>query len=151
MIFTFIPYLTKDFMISKKCKYAIKALLYLADHQSEGKSIFSSEIAEKEKIPKKFLETILRELRNFKLLQSQRGKTGGYRLLKDPKDIYLAELIRQVDGPIAMLPCVSLNYYASCDECDEENCQIKNVFEEVRDKTLKILTTTSINSMRNKL
>jgi Rrf2 family protein len=136
-------------MISKKCKYAIKALLYLADHQSERRSIFSSEIAEKEHIPKKFLETILRELRNFKLLQSQRGKTGGYRLLKDPKDIYLSDLIRQVDGPIAMLPCVSLNYYASCEECDEENCQIKSVFEEVRDNTLKILTKTSIDMMRH--
>ena len=108
-------------------------------------------MSEQEKIPKKFLETILRELRNFKLLQSQRGKTGGYRLLKDPKDIFLAELIRQVDGPIAMLPCVSLNYYASCEECDEENCQIKNVFEQVRDKTLKVLTTTSIDSMRSKI
>ena len=136
-------------MISKKCKYAIKALLYLADHQSERRSIFSSEIAEKEHIPKKFLETILRELRNFKLLQSQRGKTGGYRLLKDPKDIYFSDLIRQVDGPIAMLPCVSLNYYASCEECDEENCQIKSVFEEVRDNTLKILTKTSIDMMRH--
>ncbi len=138
-------------MISKKCKYAIKALLYLADHQSEGRSIFSSEIAEKQHIPKKFLETILRELRNFKLLQSQRGKTGGYRLLKDPKDIYLSDLIRQVDGPIAMLPCVSLNYYASCEECDEENCQIKSVFEEVRDNTLKILTATSIETMRDQV
>lgn len=138
-------------MISKKCKYAIKALLYLADHQSEKRSIFSSEIAEKENIPKKFLETILRELRNFKLLQSQRGKTGGYRLLKDPKDIFLAELIRQVDGPIAMLPCVSLNYYAACEECDEESCQIKNVFEQVRDKTLKVLTKTSIECMRKRI
>ena len=138
-------------MISKKCKYAIKALLYLADHQSDDRSIFSSEIADQEKIPKKFLETILRELRNFKLLQSQRGKTGGYRLIKDPKDIYLAELIRQVDGPIAMLPCVSLNYYSSCEECEEESCQIKNVFEQVRDKTLNILTTTSIDSMRNQV
>ena len=64
-------------MISKKCKYAIKALLYLADNQSEERSIFSTEIAEKEKIPQKFLETILRELRNFQLLQSKRGKTGG--------------------------------------------------------------------------
>ena len=126
-------------------------MLYLADHQSEDRSIFSSEIAEQEKIPKKFLETILRELRNFKLLQSQRGKTGGYRLLKDPKDIFLAELIRLVDGPIAMLPCVSLNYYASCEECDEENCKIKSVFEQVRDKTLKVLTSTSIDSMRSKI
>jgi len=138
-------------MISKKCKYAIKALLYLADHQSDERSVFSSEIAEKENIPKKFLETILRELRNFKLLQSQRGKTGGYRLIKNPDDIYLSELIRMVDGPIAMLPCVSLNYYSSCEECDEENCEIKRVFEKVRDRTLEVLTTTSISSMKNKV
>ena len=138
-------------MISKKCKYAIKALLYLADHQFDERSVFSSEIAEKENIPKKFLETILRELRNFKLLQSQRGKTGGYRLIKNPDDIYLSELIRMVDGPIAMLPCVSLNYYASCEECDEENCEIKRVFEKVRDRTLEVLTTTSISSMKNKV
>ena len=81
----------------------------------------------------------------------RQSKQRRYRLIKDPKDIYLAELIRQVDGPIAMLPCVSLNYYASCEECDEENCQIKNVFEQVSDKTLKVLTTTSIDSMRSKI
>jgi Rrf2 family protein len=134
-------------MISKKCKYAIKALLYLADHQSEGRSIFSSEIAEQENIPKKFLETILRELRNFQFVQSKRGKAGGYKLLKEPKDINLADLMRAVDGPIAMLPCVSLNYYANCEECDEKVCKIKPVFEEVRDKTLKILNTTTIDKM----
>lgn len=134
-------------MISKKCKYAIKALLYLADHQSEGRSIFSSEIAEQENIPKKFLETILRELRNFQFVQSKRGKAGGYKLLKEPKDINLAGLMRAVDGPIAMLPCVSLNYYANCEECDEKVCKIKPVFEEVRDKTLKILNATTIDKM----
>ena len=138
-------------MISKKCKYTIKALLYLADNQLEDRFIFSSEIAKNEKIPKKFLETILRELRNFKFLQSKRGKEGGYRLLKKPEDIFLTELIRLVDGPIAMLPCVSLNYYATCEECDEETCQIKNVFEEVRDRTLEVLGTTSIASMRKML
>ena len=135
-------------MISKKCKYAIKALLYLADNQSEDRSIFSTEIAEKENIPQKFLETILRELRNFQLLQSKRGKTGGYKLLKKPSDIKLAELMRMMDGPIALLPCVSLNYYASCDECNETTCTIKPVFEKVRDQTLSILGNTSIEMMR---
>lgn len=135
-------------MISKKCKYAIKALLYLADNQSEKRSIFSTEIAENENIPQKFLETILRELRNFQLLQSKRGKTGGYRLLKKPSEIKLAELMRMMDGPIALLPCVSLNYYASCDECNETTCTIKPVFEKVRDQTLSILGNTSIEMMR---
>ncbi len=136
-------------MISKKCKYAIKALLYLAAHQHEDRAIFSTEIAEKEMIPKKFLETILRELRNFQILHSKRGKTGGYKLLKSPETINLVELIRLMDGPIALLPCVSLNYYASCDECDEKNCQIKGVFEEVRDRTLEVLTTTTIGQMKD--
>jgi Rrf2 family protein len=135
-------------VISKKCKYAIKALLYLADNQSEERSIFSTEIAENENIPQKFLETILRELRNFQLLQSKRGKTGGYKLLKKPSEIKLAELMRMMDGPIALLPCVSLNYYASCDECNETTCTIKPVFEKVRDQTLSILGNTSIEMMR---
>jgi len=135
-------------LISKKCKYAIKALLYLADNQSEERSIFSTEIAEKEKIPQKFLETILRELRNFQLLQSRRGKTGGYRLIKQPSEIKLADLMRMMDGPIALLPCVSLNYYATCDECDETTCTIKPVFEKVRDETLAILGNTTIEMMR---
>lgn len=135
-------------MISKKCKYAIKALLYLADNQAEGRSIFSTEIAVKENIPQKFLETILRELRNFQLLQSKRGKTGGYKLLKQPSEIKLTDLMRMMDGPIALLPCVSHNYYASCEECDESVCTIKPVFEKVRDQTLSILGNTTIESMR---
>ena len=135
-------------MISKKCKYAIKALLYLADNQADDRSIFSTEISEKEQIPHKFLETILRELRNFQLLQSKRGKTGGYRLLKKPSEIKLVDLMRMMDGPIALLPCVSLNYYAPCDECDEETCTIKPVFEQVRDQTLAVLGNTTIEMMR---
>ncbi len=138
-------------MISKKCKYAIKALLYLAAHQEDSRPIFSAEIAEQEKIPKKFLETILRELRNLQLLQSRRGKMGGYRLIKDPEAIKLSDLIRFMDGPIALLPCVSLNYYTSCEECQEESCTIKGVFEQVRDQTLTILSQTSIASMREKI
>lgn len=136
-------------MISKKCKYAIKALLYLADTQNEQRSIFSTEIAEQESIPQKFLETILRELRNFQLLQSKRGKTGGYRLLKQPSEIKLVDLMRMMDGPVALLPCVSLNYYAPCEECDETTCTIKPVFEQVRDQTLAILRNTTIDSMRS--
>lgn len=135
-------------MISKKCKYAIKALLYLADNQNEKRSIFSTEIAEQESIPQKFLETILRELRNFQLLQSKRGKTGGYRLLKQPSEIKLVDLMRMMDGPVALLPCVSLNYYAPCEECDERTCTIKPVFEKVRDQTLEILRNTTIETMR---
>jgi Rrf2 family protein len=95
------------------------------------------------------LETILRELRNFQILQSRRGKTGGYRLIKQPNEIKLTDLMRMMDGPIALSPCVSLNYYASCEECNEKTCTIKPVFEKVRDQTLSILGNTTIESMRH--
>jgi Rrf2 family protein len=107
----------------------------------------SSEIAAQENIPKKFLEAILHQLKNNQILSSKRGAHGGYKLLKDPADISLTEIMRIIDGPIALLPCVSLNYYESCGECDEKKCKIKGVFEEVRDRTLEILTKTTIASM----
>ncbi len=134
-------------MITQKCKYAIKAILYIAKHQTDEKLVFASEIAEKEKIPKKFLETILRDLRNHGIINSKRGKFGGYHLLKKAENINFTDIIRIVDGPIAMLPCVSLNYYQTCDDCDENCCQIKNVFEKVRNATLDVLNNSSIDKL----
>lgn len=134
-------------MISNKCKYAIRALQYIAKHNGEGKAIMSSEIAAQESIPKKFLEAILHQLKNNQLLTSKRGAHGGYKLLKDPDKISLTEVIRIIDGPIALLPCVSLNYYESCGECNENSCKIRGVFEEVRDRTLEVLSNTTIASM----
>jgi Rrf2 family protein len=134
-------------MISKKCKYAIRALIYITNNQEELGLVDSARIAEFEKIPKKFLESILHELRNNRILHSSRGKFGGYKLLKHPSEIKLTELIRIMDGPIAMLPCVSLNYYAKCDECDETTCVIKPVFEKIRDLTLDVLNNQNIHKM----
>lgn len=134
-------------MISNKCKYAIRALQYLAIHMDEDRAIMSSEIAEKNNIPKKFLEAILHELKNNQFLASKRGSSGGYKLIKDPNKITLTEVMRIIDGPIALLPCVSLNYYQSCDGCEEQSCSIKGVFEEVRDRTLDVLNNTTIASM----
>lgn len=135
-------------MISKKCKYAIKAILYIARNEQQNKAIFSSEIAENEGIPKKFLESILLDLRNNGILRSRRGKNGGYSMLKRPEEINFTEIIRIMDGPIAMLPCVSLNYYSPCLECkDEETCVIRNVFEKVRDATLDVLNNSSFEKM----
>ncbi|CAI8246129.1 MAG TPA: transcriptional regulator [Flavobacteriaceae bacterium] len=136
-------------MISKKCKYALKALTFMAKNKDRSTPIFSSEIASKEGIPKKFLEAILRELRNVQILQSRRGKNGGYRFNKPPNEIYLTEVMRVIDGPIALLPCVSLNYYAPCEACEENVCSIKGVFETVRNETLSILGNTSIQSLVN--
>jgi len=137
-------------MISNKCKYAIRALQYIALQKEENRSIMSKEIAEKNSIPKKFLESILHTLKTNKLLSSKRGSCGGYKLLKDPSEITLTEVIRIIDGPIALLPCVSLNYYQSCDGCDEQCCTIKGVFEAIRDQTLEVLSNTTIASMNEK-
>jgi len=134
-------------MISNKCKYAIKALTYIARYEDGSKTVMTADIAREQNIPRKFLEIILRDLRNNRILESRRGKDGGFRLLRPSEEISLTEIMRIIDGPIAMLPCVSLNYYRSCDECEEEVCQIKGVFEQVRDRTLEVLNGKTIKSL----
>ncbi|MDX2133887.1 MAG: Rrf2 family transcriptional regulator [Saprospiraceae bacterium] len=132
-------------MISKRCKYAIKAILYIARHQYRERPIFSTEIATEEHIPQKFLESILRDLRNHSILISKRGRNGGYQLHRDPGDINLIEIIRIMDGPIALQPCVSLKYYAPCEECiSEKDCVIRQVFIQVRDATLDIFHKATV-------
>ena len=131
-------------MLSKKTKYAIKALVILGKNTDQP-PMQISKIAEQERIPKKFLEQILLDLRNAGFLYSKKGAGGGYSLNKDPKDIYLVNILRITDGPVAMLPCASLNFYHKCDECHlETTCGIRDVFVEVRDATLNILSKTSI-------
>jgi len=131
-------------MLSKKTKYAIKALVILGKNMDQP-PMQISKIAELERIPKKFLEQILLDMRNAGFLYSKKGAGGGYALNKDPKDIYLVSIMRVTDGPIAMVPCASLNFYHRCDECHQEtSCGIRDVFIQVRDATLKILTETSI-------
>lgn len=134
-------------MISNKCKYAIKALTYIARNSDSTKSVMTADIAREQNIPRKFLEIILRDLRNNRILESRRGKDGGFRLLRPAEEISLTEIMRIIDGPIDMLPCVSLNYYRSCDECEEEVCEIKGVFEQVRDRTLEVLNDKTIKSL----
>ncbi len=134
-------------MLSKKCKYAIHALVYLAERYQEG-PVHIQEIAEKKNIPKKFLEAILLELRKAKILHSKKGKGGGYYLYQKPSQVNLMEIMRLMDGPIAMLPCVSLNYYERCEECrSEKNCGIRDTFLKVRDETLDILGGSTLDKI----
>ncbi|TAG99896.1 MAG: Rrf2 family transcriptional regulator [Sphingobacteriales bacterium] len=125
-------------MLNKKTQYALQALQYLAEHQNQG-PVLISEIAEQKKIPLKFLENILLELRKEGILESKKGKGGGYFLNLPPQKIPLARIIRLIHGPIAMLPCVSLYFYERCANCDEDNCGLHDTMIEVRDATLKIL------------
>ncbi|MEZ0486074.1 RrF2 family transcriptional regulator [Fibrella aquatica] len=134
-------------MISKKAKYAIKALKTLTELYGEG-PVLISQIAARESIPQKFLEAILLELRNQGMLQSQKGKGGGYLLRVDPERITLAQVIRVIDGPIAPTPCVSLNFYVRCDDCeDEETCAIRPIMLQVRDANLAVYETTTLQML----
>lgn len=125
-------------MLSKKTQYALKALGYLAGKYGEG-PVLISEISKNKKIPIKFLETILLELKQKNILDSKKGKGGGYYLLQSPKKTTLAQAIRLVGGPIALLPCVSLNFYEKCADCDETTCGLNKAMMITRDATLKIL------------
>jgi len=127
-----------------KTKYGLKALSYLA-RQEFSVPVLISEISESENISKKFLESILLTLKKNGVLASKKGKGGGYYLLKRPNQIKISTVIRVLEGPIAMLPCVSLNYYEKCDDCDnEEKCSLNRLMVEVRDNTLKILENKTL-------
>ena len=131
-------------MLSKKTKYGLKALSYLAK-QEPNVPILISDISESENISKKFLESILLTLKKSGILSSKKGKGGGYYLIKNPNDIKISTIIRLLEGPIAMLPCVSLNYYEKCDDCkSEERCSLNILMAEVRDSTLKILENKTL-------
>jgi Rrf2 family protein len=134
-------------MLSKKTRYAMLALTKLAREYGNG-AILISEIAKSENIPQRFLESILLELKKTGILGSKLGKSGGYYLIKRPKDIVLADIIRHFEGAIAMLACVSENSYQPCEFCkDEKTCKIRKVFKELRDHALKVLTNTTLNDL----
>lgn len=135
-------------MLSKKSKYAIKALVSLAKNYGNSVPLKISQISESEKIPRKFLETIMVELRNNGLVHSKMGVNGGYYLAKHPEEIVLSHVIRISGGPIALLPCVSLNFYEPCEECvNEAFCGLRDVILEVREASLKILSKTSLSDI----
>ncbi|MFA7687620.1 MAG: Rrf2 family transcriptional regulator [Moheibacter sp.] len=134
-------------MLSKKTKYAINALVYIAKNIS-AQPISVSKIAEDQNIPLKFLETILVDLKNARILNSKKGKYGGYSLNKNPEDINLADIARLFDGAIALLPCVTYRFYERCEECaDEKTCGIRTVFYEIRMETVKRLKKATLSNI----
>lgn len=134
-------------MLSKKAKYALKALLHLTREYEKG-LVNISDIAEKERIPRKFLEAILVDLKTNGILHSVRGKNGGYSLARNPAEVSVGSIVRMIDGPLAPIPCVSQLYYRKCDECkDEATCEIRIVMKKVRDATAEILDNTFLSSL----
>jgi len=123
-----------EIMISQKTKYALKALLTLADEAARPKpeALTIEEIARRSQAPKRFLEHILLDLRNTGIIDSRRGRSGGYLLVRDPATVSIGALLRQVDGPIAPLPCLSRTAYARCEDCeDEATCRVRRTFSQV--------------------
>lgn len=134
-------------MLSRKTKYGIKALIFLAQQDGNDPTQISL-IATSENISQKFLESILLTLKKAGVLGSKKGKGGGYYLLKAAENIKIAQVYRVLEGPIAMVPCVSLNFYEKCDDCpDEETCSVHSLMIQVRDSTLEILENTTLEDI----
>ena len=133
-------------MLSKKSQYAFKALTYLSEKYKEG-PVLISEIAAKKKIPLKFLESILLELKKADILDSKKGKGGGYFLKQKPEKVKVSTVIRLINGPIAMLPCVSLYFYERCKNCNERHCGLHDMMIEVRDATLNIVENRTLKDL----
>ncbi len=131
-------------MLSKKTKYGLKALTYLAS-QKDKKPVQIAEIAKNENISQKFLESILLTLRKTGFLGSKKGKGGGYYLIKNPSEVLMTDVMRVLEGPIAMVPCVSLNFYEKCDDCpDEKTCAVNKLMLQVRNSALSVYRNNTL-------
>lgn len=131
-------------MISQKARYALRALLALA-RVGPGNTLMTSEIAAGQKIPKKFLEQILLQLKANGLVRSHRGRTGGYELVRPADKVMFGEVLRLIDGPIALLPCLSKVAYRRCEDCrSEDSCELRHVFSRVALASRDVLDNTSL-------
>ena len=131
-------------MLTSKAKYALRAMIDLAGNARQGPA-FIGDVAARQEIPRRFLENILLELRKHGLVVSHRGKNGGYALARPPENISFADVIRAMDGPLALAPCASRTAYQRCEDCkDEAVCAIRRVLLEVRDATASVLERTTL-------
>ncbi len=134
-------------MLSQKARYALRAMLHLAEKPREEPTLIS-EVAERQNVPKKFLELILLDLKKRGLVHSVRGRHGGYVLARPPEQISFAEIIRTIDGPLALAPCASRTAYRRCEDCtDETTCAIRKALIDVRDATADVLERTTLAAM----
>lgn len=131
-------------MLTQKAKYALKAMIHLAARH-EGHPVLIADLAKEERLPKKFLERILLDLKTHGLLVSRKGRGGGYMLARPADRISLGEIIRRMDGPLAPVPCVSKMAYRTCADCrDEKTCCVKPIMKEVRDAIAHVLDGTTL-------
>ena len=134
-------------MLTQKTRYSMLAMVRLAKEFGKG-TLMINEIAESERIPKRFLESILLELKKNGYLSSKLGKNGGYFLIKNPKDVNLLEIVRLFEGSIALLKCTSEKYYEPCEHCkDEASCAVRGTFKDIREYTFNKLASTSLEML----
>jgi Rrf2 family protein len=137
--------------LSRKARYALRALYALSADDARG-PVLIADLAEREKIPRKFLETILLELKNAGILKSKKGKGGGYALARSPEQITIGQVIRIIDGPLAPLPCASERAFVKCEECvDETTCGTRQVMKKVRDAIAGILDSTTLADVQTQI
>ena len=138
-------------MLSRRSKYGLRALLALAEEAGRG-PVLVSELSEREAIPKKFLEAILLDLNRHGLVQSKKGKGGGYFLRRPPSEITFGDAVRALEGPLALVPCVSQTAYERCVDCvDEVTCGVRLAMREVRDATAQILDSTTLADVNRRV
>jgi Rrf2 family protein len=133
-------------MLTRKGKYGLKAMLTLTREHGQGPMLIS-DLAEADAIPKKFLENILLALKHRGLVHSRKGPGGGYQLGRAPDEISVGEIVRALDGPLALVSCVSQTAYSPCEECvTEKDCAVRRIFQQVRDQTARILDGTTLKA-----
>ena len=139
-------------MLSSKAKYALRAVVHLAENTATGIWLQTGEVAEQEQVPRKFLEAIFVQLRDHGIIESRRGAQGGYRLLRDPAAISIADIIRIVDGPLALTPCASRTRFRQCPDCvDISLCRLQPVMQQARNAVANVLENCSLAQLaRNK-
>ena len=136
-------------MLAQKTRYALRSLLYLAE-KSAGDPVQLARIAESQRIPPKYLELIMLDLKKAGMVISTRGPRGGYLLARKPSEISFGEIVRTMEGPIALIPCASINFYTPCGDChDEGTCAIRRVFALLRDQSAQLLEGISLAEAAN--
>lgn len=131
-------------MLSKRAKYGLSALRELAKARDTGR-LPAATIAERARVPAKYLEAILLDLGRAGIISSRKGRGGGHQLLRAPEDLHMAEVLRLFDGAIGLIPCVTYNYYERCEECiDESTCGIRDVFADIRAATVVMLKSATL-------
>jgi len=131
-------------VLTQKTRYALRALLFLIE-EGHGGAVRLQRIAESQKIPRKYLELIMLDLKAANLVASVRGPKGGYCLTRPPSSISFGEVVRALEGPIALVPCASVNFYRRCDDChDEATCAIRRMFMMVRDRSAEVMNSVTL-------